>query len=70
MREFLVGLLVIIMVLALSGVGILLLPILLMLGIFLRLATGLIVLLLAIWLIGKVTLFLIDALRKKENKPV
>jgi hypothetical protein len=70
MREFLVGLLVIVMALVLSGVGILLLPLLLVLGLFLRLTIGLIVLLLAIWLIGKVTLFLIDVLKKKENKQV
>ena len=70
MREFLVGLLVIAMVLVLSGLGILLLPLLLVLGMFLRLALGLIVLLLAIWLIGKVTLFLIDVLKKKESKQV
>jgi hypothetical protein len=68
MREFLVGLLVIVMALVLSGVGILLLPLLLVLGVFLRLAIGLIVLLLAIWLIGKGTLFLIDAFTKKESK--
>jgi hypothetical protein len=70
MREFLVGLLVIVMALVLSGVGILLFPLLLVLGVFLRLTLGLIVLLLAIWLIGKTTLFLIDAFRKKENKQV
>jgi uncharacterized membrane protein YphA (DoxX/SURF4 family) len=68
MREFLVGVLVVIMALVLSGIGILLLPFLLVLGVFLRLAIGLIVLLLVIWLIGKATLFLIDTLRKKENK--
>jgi uncharacterized membrane protein len=67
MSEFLVGLLVIVMVLVLSGIGVLLLPLLLVLGIFLRLAIGLIALFLAIWLIGKVTLFLIDALTKKKN---
>ncbi|MFA5159976.1 MAG: hypothetical protein WC484_05660 [Candidatus Omnitrophota bacterium] len=70
MREFLVGVLVVVMALVLSGIGILLLPFLLVLGIFLRLAIGLIVLLLVIWLIGKVTLFLIDTLRKKDNKQV
>ena len=70
MREFLVGLLVIVMALVLSGIGVLLLPLLLVLGMFLRLALGLIVLLLAIWLIGKVTLFLIDVLKKKESKQV
>ncbi len=58
------------MVLVLSGVGILLLPLLLVLGIFFRLAIGLIVLLLAVWLIGKVTLFLIDALTKESKKQV
>jgi len=70
MREFLVGVLVIVMAMVLSGIGILLLPLLLVLGIFLRLAIGLIVFLLAIWLIGKVTLFLIDALKKRESKQV
>ena len=70
MREFLVGLLVIVMALVLSGIGVLLLPLLLVLGMFFRLALGLIVLLLAIWLIGKVTLFLIDVLKKKESKQV
>ena len=70
MKELLVGLLVVVMALVLSGIGVLLLPLLLVLGVFLRLAIGLIVLLLAIWLIGKVTLFLIDALKKKEDKQV
>ena len=71
MKELLVGLLVVVMALVLSGIGILLLPLLLVLGVFLRLALGLIILLLAIWLIGRVTLFLMDALlKKKENKQV
>ena len=70
MKEFLVGVLVVVMALVLSGIGVLLLPLLLVLGVFLRLALGLIVLLLVIWLIGKVTLFLIDALKKRENKQI
>jgi len=70
MRELLVGLLVLVMALVLSGIGILLLPLLLVFGVFLRLAIGLIVLLLAIWLIGKGTLFLIDLLKKRENKQI
>jgi uncharacterized membrane protein YphA (DoxX/SURF4 family) len=70
MKEFLVGLLVIVMALVLSGIGVLLLPLLLVLGVFLRLAVGLIVLLLAVWLIGKATLFLIEALKKKENPQI
>lgn len=67
MKELLVGLLVIVMALILSGIGVLLLPLLLVLGVFLRLAIGLIVLLLAIWLVGRVTLVLIDILKKKEG---
>jgi hypothetical protein len=70
MRAFLVGLLVIVMALILSGIGFLLLPLLLVFGVFLRLSIGLIVLLLAIWLIGKMTLVLIDVLKKKENPKV
>jgi hypothetical protein len=70
MKELLIGLLVVVMALVLSGVGILLFPLLLVLGIFLRMAIGLIVLLLAIWLIGKVTLFLIEAIKKRDNKQV
>jgi hypothetical protein len=70
MKEFLVGALVIVMALVLSGIGVLLFPLLLVLGLFLRLAIGLIILLLAIWLIGKATLFLIELLKKQESKQV
>jgi len=70
MKEFLVGVLVVVMALVLSGIGILLFPLLLVMGMFLRLALGLIILLLVVWLIGKVTLYLIDMLRKKEKKSV
>ena len=70
MKEFLVGVLVLFMALVLTLIGFLLMPLLLVLGIFLRLAVGLIVLLLAVWLIGKVTLFLIEVLRKKENPQI
>ena len=70
MKEFLVGLLVVVMALVLSGIGVLLLPLLLVLGVFLRLAVGLMVVLLAVWLIGKLTLYLIEALKKKDNPPL
>jgi hypothetical protein len=70
MKEFLVGMLVVVMALVLSGIGVLLLPLLLVLGVFLRLAVGLIVLLLAVWLIGKVTLYGIEALKKKDSTPL
>lgn len=70
MKAFFVGLLVVVMALALSGIGILLFPLLLVLGVFLRLVVGLAVLLLAVWLIGKLTLLLIGAMTKKEAPKV
>jgi len=65
-KEFLVGLVVIVMALVLTLIGFLLIPLFLVLGWFLRLAVGLIVVLLAVWLIGKTTLFLIEVLKKKD----
>lgn len=67
MKAFLVGLLVLVMALFLSGVGILLFPLLLVLGVFLRLLVGIAILILAIWMIGWLTLLLIDALKSKEE---
>ena len=67
MKAFLVGLLVLVMALFLSGVGILLFPLLLVLGVFLRLLVGIAILILAVWMIGWLTLLLIDALKGKED---
>ena len=66
MKEFLVGLVVSVRALVLTLIGFLLIPLFLVLGWFLRLAVGLIVVLLAVWLIGKTTLFLIEVLKKKD----
>ena len=66
MKEFMVGVLVLILMGALSVVGILLFPLFLVLGIFLRIFLGLFLVLFAIWLIGKVTLLLIKPISKKE----
>ena len=68
MKEFLIGLLVIAMVLILSGLGILMLPLFLLLGIFLRMILGLILLIVVVWLIGKVTLLVIELFKAKEPK--
>ncbi len=68
MKAFLVGLLVLMMMVILSGVGIMLIPLLLVLGVFLRIIISIFILLLAVWLIGKVTLYLIELLRNKETK--
>ena len=68
MKEFLIGLLVIVMVLILSGLGKLMLPLFLVFGIFLRLIIGLLLLIVVVWLIGKVTLLVIDIFKAKESK--
>ena len=65
MKEFLVGLLVILMTIALSFLGIFLFPLLIVLGFFLRWFVMLLLMLFAIWLVGKVTLLLIGAVHKK-----
>ena len=66
MKEFLVGLLVILLIAVLSLLGILLFPLLLLMGLFLRFFIGAILILFVIWLIGKVTLVSIEYLRKRE----
>ncbi|HOE68032.1 MAG TPA: hypothetical protein PK997_05285 [Candidatus Omnitrophota bacterium] len=67
MKEFFVGLLAIIVVLLLAGVGVLLFPFFLLLGIALRFLVLVLVGLFAIWLVGKLVLLLIDSLKKKDQ---
>ena len=66
MKEFFIGLLVLLVLLLLSLVGIFLLPVIVVLGFSLRWLIAIILLMGAIWLVGKVTLFVIDYLKKKE----
>jgi hypothetical protein len=66
MKAFFVGLLVIVAVLVLAGLGILLFPLLIVLGVALRFLVIILIGLLAVWLIGKLTLLFIDALKGKE----
>lgn len=66
MKEFLVGLLFLVAVLIMTGVGILLFPLLLVLTFFLRIAVGFLLILLAIWLLGKFIILVWEALRKKS----
>lgn len=63
-KEFLVGLLVILLTAILLIVGTLLLPLLLLLGVFLRFVLGLFLILFAVWLIGKVTLLLYERISR------
>ncbi len=66
MRAFLIGLLFIIAVAVLSGIGILLYPLLLVLGVFFRLVLGFVLVIFAIWLLGKFIIFIWEALFRKK----
>ena len=68
MKSFLVGLLVLVLVGLLSVAGVLLLPLLLVLGFFLRWLIAFALIIFTIWLIGKVTLISIDLLKRNDEK--
>lgn len=68
MKALLVGLLVVVFALLLSGIGILLMPLFLLLGIFLRVVVGFLVLVLVVWGIGKLTLLLIDWIKGQSPR--
>ena len=67
MREFFVGLLVLALMAILSVAGVLLIPFLLVLGIFFRVVLGFFLILFAVWLVGKITLLLIEWMSKKNG---
>ena len=67
MIAFLVGLSVIVLIGVLAFLGALLMPVLLLLGIFARFILGLLLAIFVIWFIGKVTLALIEHLRQREE---
>ena len=66
MKEFFVGLLVVLVFLLLSTAGFFLLPLIVVLGFFLKWLIGVALLIFAVWLLGKVTLWVIDNLKKRE----
>jgi len=57
MRAFLVGLLFLLAVAVLAGIGILLFPLMILLAFILRLILGVLMVILAIWLLGKFIMF-------------
>lgn len=67
MKEFLVGLFVIIMLGVVSLLGGLLLPLLLLLGIFLRFFVAILIGLIVIWFIGKITLSAIEYFNRPKE---
>jgi len=65
MRAFLTGLLFVIVVLALAGIGTLLFPLLILLGLLLRVVLMVVLAVLAIWLLGKFILYITQKIRRK-----
>ena len=69
MKEFFVGLIFLILAFLLAGVAILLSPLLLIFGIFLRILIYIIFVIFAIWLLGKLIILIWEAIRSKpDNK--
>lgn len=65
MKAFLTGLLFVIVVLLLAGIGTLLFPLLIVLGLLLRVVLIMVLAVLAIWLLGKFILYITHKIRKK-----
>lgn len=64
MKDFLVGLIFIIAVLFLSGIGFLLLPLMLVMGFLIRVILSIIFVILCIWFLGKFIIFVFRLLFK------
>jgi len=68
MKEFFVGLIFLILVFVLAGVAILMTPLLLVLGIFLRILIYVVFVIFAIWLLGKLIILIWESIRSKPEK--
>lgn len=66
MKEFLVGLLVIVLMTVVSALWLVVWPLLLVLGMILRWMLSVFLALLVIWLIGKATLWFIGLIRRRD----
>jgi len=67
-KSFFVGLLVLAFVGLLSFIGVLLMPLLLVLGLILKIIVSIVLVIFAVWLLGKITLVTIENLKKREKK--
>lgn len=67
MKSFLVGLLVLLIVGVLFFIGFLLTPLLLVLGLFLKTIISIVLVIFAIWLLGKITLTVIESIKKRDT---
>ena len=65
MKAFLVGFLFLIAVAILCGIGFLLLPLIAVLGFFLKFAIAAVLMVLAIWLLGKSIIFVWETIKEK-----
>ncbi|MFH1269879.1 MAG: hypothetical protein ABIH75_02320 [Candidatus Omnitrophota bacterium] len=63
MKAFLVGLAFLAAAALLTGVGVLLFPLIIVLGLFLRVILGFLFIIFAIWLLGKFIIFIWDKLK-------
>ena len=68
MKAFFVGLMFLILTFLLAGVGILLFPFMIVLGVALRIVIMLILVIFAIWLLGKLIILVWESLRPKRDK--
>lgn len=66
MKAFTIGLIFLIAVSVLGGVGILLFPIIIVLGFFLKIILALLFVIFSIWLLGKFIIFVWDKLFKAK----
>jgi hypothetical protein len=66
MKAFAIGLIFLIAVSILSGIGILLFPLIMVLGFFLKIILALLFVLFSIWLLGKLIIFIWEKVSKTK----
>ncbi len=67
MKAFFVGLIFLMLVVVMSGLAIFLYPFLFMLGIVLRMVLGVLLVIFAIWLLGKMIIYVWELLRPRKD---
>ena len=67
MKAFLVGLIFLVLTFILAGLGILLFPLILVLGMALRVVIMLVFVIFAIWLLGKMIILIWESLKPKDK---
>lgn len=68
MKAFLVGVIFLIAVVIIAGLGYLFVPLILVLGLFLRFILLIVLGILVVWILGKFIIFVWEALRKKQGR--